>query len=444
MEQRSCTCAIVGGGPAGIMAAYLLARAGVDVMVLEKHPDFLRDFRGDTIHPSTIEVIAEIGLLDAFLEVPHQEVKYTEIMIGGERIRAADFTHLPTRCKFIALMPQWDFLNFLVAEARRYQGFQLMMSTEAVDLIRDAAGVVIGVKAQTGTVRSPSPSDLELRPLEIRARLVIGADGRHSRLRAAAGLVVRDLGAPMDVLWFKLAAGEEGESAVLGRIEQGQVLVMLDRGTYLQCALIIKKGSAEAVKREGLAAFRARVARLAGRDRADEIESLDDVKLLTVTVDRLEEWCRPGLLFIGDAAHAMSPAGGVGINLAIQDAVATANILTAPLRAGYVTDWMLQRVQQRREFPTRVTQFLQVSAHKALNAVFKTDGPIQAPWQLKVVDALPGRKWIMGYVVGVGIRPEYVADAERMRVPWSLHKAAVRFGAAIGAIVKTARLLRAA
>jgi len=345
VEQRSCTCAIVGGGPAGITAAYLLARAGVDVIVLEKHADFLRDFRGDTIHPSTLDVIAEVDLLDAFLKIPHQEVKYVEGTIGDGRVRVADFTGLPTRCKFTALMPQSDFLDFLVAQARRYPAFRLMMSTEAFDLIQDAAGRVVGVRAQTTSGE-----------VEIRAGLTIAADGRHSRLRSAAGLAVRDLGAPMDVLWFKLAAGDKRQDAALGRIAQGQALVMLDRGAYLQCALIIKKGSAEVVKREGLAAFRARVARLAGRDRADEIESLDEVKLLTVTVDRLAEWCRPGLLFIGDAAHAMSPVGGIGINLAIQDAVAAANILAADLRQGAVSIAALRRVERRRRFPTWATQ----------------------------------------------------------------------------------------
>lgn len=402
VERRSCTCAIAGGGPAGIMAAYLLARAGVDVIVLEKHPDFLRDFRGDTIHPSTMDVIAEIGLLDAFLDVPHQEVKYTEMMIGGERIRAADFTRLPTRCKFIALMPQWDFLNFLVAEARRYPSFKLMTSTEAVDLIRDAAGGVIGVKAETGSGE-----------LEIRASLTIGADGRHSRLRTAAGLAVRDLGAPMDVLWFKLGPGEKQESALLGRIVRGEVLVMLDRGTYLQCALIIRKGSADTVKREGLAAFQARVARLAGRDRADEISSLDEVKLLTVTVDRLEEWCRPGLLFIGDAAHAMSPVGGIGINLAIQDAVAAANILAADLRRGAVSVAALRQVERRRRFPTWATQRLQVAIQNNLiDPVLKSGEALRLPAALRLILRQTWLQQLAARLVGIGFRPEHVRTGE--------------------------------
>jgi 2-polyprenyl-6-methoxyphenol hydroxylase-like FAD-dependent oxidoreductase len=402
VEQRTCTCAIAGGGPAGIMAAYLLARAGVDVIVLEKHADFLRDFRGDTIHPSTMDVIAEIGLLDAFLEVPHQEVKYTEMMIGGERIRAADFTRLPTRCKFIALMPQWDFLNFLVAEARRYPSFKLMTGTEAVDLIRDAAGGVIGVKAETGSGE-----------LEIRAGLTIGADGRHSRLRTAAGLAVRDLGAPMDVLWFKLGPGEKQESALLGRIVRGEVLVMLDRGTYLQCALIIRKGSADTVKREGLAAFQARVARLAGRDRADEIRSLDEVKLLTVTVDRLEEWCRPGLLFIGDAAHAMSPVGGIGINLAIQDAVAAANLLAADLRLGAVSVAALRRVERRRRFPTWATQRLQVAIQNNLiDPVLKSGEAPRLPAALRLILRQTWFQRLAARLVGIGFRPEHVRTGE--------------------------------
>jgi len=243
VERLSCTCLVAGGGPAGVLAGFLLARAGVDVLVLEKHADFFRDFRGDTIHASTPEVIAELGLLDAFLQIPHQEVHYAEGLVGEERIRPADFTHLPTRCKFIALMPQWDFLNFLVAQARRYPSFRLMMSTEAVDLIKDQNNVVVGLKAQAASGESPP------RAIEIGARLVIGADGRHSRLRQAAGLSVRDLGAPMDVLWFKLGPSDRSAQAALGRIADGQVLVMLDRGTYFQCALVIKKGSAEAVKR---------------------------------------------------------------------------------------------------------------------------------------------------------------------------------------------------
>ena len=342
------------------MAGFLLARAGVDVIVLEKHADFFRDFRGDTIHPSTMDVMNELGLLDEFLEIPHQQIHYGEGEIGDARFRIADLTHLPTRCKFIAFMPQWDFLDFIAAQGKKLPTFRLLLGTEATGLLRDGERI-IGVTAQ-------APSG----PIEIRADLTIGADGRHSRLREAAGLEVNDVGAPMDVLWFRLDRRADHEHAVLGRIVAGQLLVMLDRNDYWQCALVIRKGTAEAVKREGLDAFRARVARLVRRDNADEIKSLDDVKLLTVAVDRLPEWCRPGLLFIGDAAHAMSPIGGVGINLAIQDAVAASNILTEPLLRKDVTLADLHRVQKRRSFPTWATQALQITIQNPAN------DPIQA------------------------------------------------------------------
>jgi len=410
VERLSCTCVIAGGGPAGVMAGYLLARAGVDVIVLEKHADFFRDFRGDTIHASTTEVMAELGLLDAFLEVPHQEARYAEGMVGDEHIRLADFTHLPTRCKFVALMPQWDFLNFLVSQARRYPSFRLIMSTEAVDLIKSESGTVVGVKAQSG---SPAAGESPLRHVEIDARLVIGADGRHSRLRQAAGLAVHDLGAPMDVLWFKLAAGDNREHVILGRIADGQALIMIDRGTYFQCALVIKKGSAEAVKRQGLAAFRVRVARLAGRGRADEIASLDDVKVLTVVVDRIEAWCRPGLLFIGDAAHAMSPIGGVGINLAIQDAVAVANLLAADLRRGAVSLAALKAVQRRRWFPTWATQRMQlVIQNRGVDPILKSAKTPRVPSALRYLARQAWFQRLAGRVVAIGFRPEHVHTAE--------------------------------
>src|SRR5262245_26805442 len=281
-----------------MMTGYLLARAGIDVTVLEKHADFLRDFRGDTIHPSTMEALAELGLLDDFLRLPHQEVRYAELEIGGERVRGADFGRLSTRCKFIAFIPQWDFLNFMAERAAAFPSFRLLMETEAVDLIRNGERVA-GVIA-----RSPAGDR------ELTADLVIAADGRHSTLRRAAGLTVKDLGAPMDVLWFRLPRGPEEPGAVLGRIKAGGALIMLDRGNYWQCAFIIRKGTADAVRAEGLEAFRGRVARFLGPTAAQRIGSLDDVKLLTVQVDRLKTWHKPGLLCIGDAAHAMSPVGG--------------------------------------------------------------------------------------------------------------------------------------
>src|SRR5947207_1611093 len=341
-------CVVAGGGPAGMMLGLLLARAGVSVTVLEKHGDFLRDFRGDTIHPSTLEVMHELGLLEEFLKRPHQEVRHAEGDLGDTRIRVADFTHLPTHCKFLAFMPQWDFLDFLAEKARRFPSFSLRMNTEGARLIREG-GRTVGVEVESGGHAQRLDADL-----------VVGADGRDSATRVDAGLKPIDLGAPMDVLWFRLAFRQGESQAVLGRIERGGVLVMLFRGDYWQCALIIRKGTFEQVRREGLEAFRRRVATLAKREGADELGSWGDVKLLTVKVNRLKEWALPGLLFIGDAAHAMSPIGGVGINLAIQDAVATANLLATRLRQGRVTPSDLRRVQRRREGPARLTQRLQI------------------------------------------------------------------------------------
>jgi 2-polyprenyl-6-methoxyphenol hydroxylase-like FAD-dependent oxidoreductase len=325
-------------------------------------------------------------------------------------------------------------LNFLSERAKRFVGFELRMQHEATRLIR-ADHRIVGVEAQ-------SPAG----PVHIEADLVVACDGRHSRIRQSAGLPVQEFGVPIDVLWFRISRQSHDPEQVLGNINYGKALILINRGDYFQAGLIIRKDTLEQIKAKGLDAFRQDIAQIAPYlcDRVGEIEDWDQIKLLTVQINRLRRWHLPGLLCIGDAAHAMSPAGGVGINLAIQDAVAAANILAVPLCAGQVTDSILNRVQQRREFPTQVTQFLQVNAHKALNAAFKAEGPIQAPWQLKVVDALPGRKWAMGYVVGVGVRPEHVADAEGTRRPRPLHQTAVRLGAAIGAIVTTARVLRAA
>jgi 2-polyprenyl-6-methoxyphenol hydroxylase-like FAD-dependent oxidoreductase len=397
MLPEKARCAIAGGGPAGLFAGYLLARAGIDVVVLEKHADFLRDFRGDTIHPSTMDALAELGLLDAFLALPHRQVKYAEGEIGGERIRLADFTRLPTRCKFIAFIPQWDFLDFMAARARQYPAFMLAMEAEAMDLLREGARVV-GVRANT-------PSG----PAAIRTDLVIAADGRHSTLRRAAGLEVEDFSAPMDVLWFKLARRPDEENAVLGRIEGGQALVMLDRGDSWQCALIIRKGTGERVKASGLQAFRSRVARLARRQSADEIRSLDDVKLLTVKVDRLKQWHRPGLLCIGDAAHAMSPVAGVGINLAIQDAIAAANLLVESLRWGRPSEADLHRVQKRRTFPTWATQRLQIAIqNRVIDPVLRSSAELRPPWIARLLQRLPVLQAIPARLVGIGFRPEHV------------------------------------
>jgi 2-polyprenyl-6-methoxyphenol hydroxylase-like FAD-dependent oxidoreductase len=414
------------------MLGYLLARAGVRVTVLEKHQDFFRDFRGDTVHPSTLDVMHELGLLDGLLRLPHERVTSVTARIGDYDFEAADFRLVPTHCKFVALMPQWDFLNFLSGRAKRFEGFDLRMRYEATGLIR-AGNQITGVKAQ-------SPAG----PVEIKADLVVACDGRHSTIRQSARLSVEEFGVPIDVLWFRISRQPSDPQQVLGNINYGKALILINRNDYFQAGLIIRKGTFDQIKAQGLEAFRQSIAQIAPYlgDRVYEIENWNQIQLLTVQLNRLHRWHLPGLLCIGDAAHAMSPAGGVGINLAIQDAVAAANLLAAPLRTGRVTRSVLEQVQMRREFPTRVTQFLQVYAHKALNAVFETHGPIEAPWQLKAVDAVPGRKWIMGYIVGVGIRPEHVRDPEKPAALGVLQDFAVRFGAALGRIVRTARMLR--
>jgi len=383
-----------------MMCGYLLARAGVPVTVLEKHKDFLRDFRGDTIHPSTLELLHELGILNPFLARAHQEVRYAEGELGDTRVRLADFTHLPTHCKFVAFMPQWDFLDFLADQARALPAFTLRMETEALRVVREAdhvAGVEVG--SASGEER-------------LHARLVIAADGRESVLRKSMGLVVDDLGAPMDVLWFKLRFRPGDAPAVLGRIAQGAVMVRLCRGDYWQCALIIRKGTFDAVQREGLDAFRRRVALLAHRDTADEIASWDDVRLLTVKVDRLRQWAAPGILFIGDAAHAMSPIGGVGINLAIQDAVATANLLTGPLRSRAPSLAELRRVQRRRWFPTRATQAMQLLIQdRAIDPLLASGRTSGVPWIVALAQRFPVLQRIPARVIGVGFRPEHVRTA---------------------------------
>jgi 2-polyprenyl-6-methoxyphenol hydroxylase-like FAD-dependent oxidoreductase len=344
------TCCIAGGGPAGMMLGFLLARAGVPVTVLEKHADFLRDFRGDTVHPSTLELMDELGLLDDFLKLPHSEVDHLSGQIGEARVTIADFSHLPTKCKFIALMPQWDFLNFLAAQGKRYPNFDLRMKAEVTGLI-EGDGRVTGLHVKT-------PEG----PIDIGADLVVGCDGRHSTVRVSAGFAVDEYGAPIDVLWFRLSRCASDTAETFGHIEAGRMLVMLNRNDYWQCAYVIPKGGIDKVKQDGLPAFRDSVVSMSPflRERIDEIKGWDDIKLLTVAIDRLRQWHRPGLLCIGDAAHAMSPIGGVGINLAVQDAVAAANILAGPLKAGLVTREHLAAVQRRRSLPMRVMQWLQV------------------------------------------------------------------------------------
>jgi 2-polyprenyl-6-methoxyphenol hydroxylase-like FAD-dependent oxidoreductase len=416
-----------------MMLGYLLARQGVPVTVLEKHADFFRDFRGDTVHPSTLEVLYELGLLEDFLKLPHQELTSVGVIFGGLPFRVANFQHLATHGKFIALMPQWDFLNFLSERARKFPSFDLRMQHEAVGLIRDS-GRIVGVEART-------PEGL----VEIRADLVTGCDGRHAMTTEAAGLDVQEFGVPIDVLWFRISRKSGDPDQVLGNVNYGKMLILINRGDYFQGGLIIRKGSFDDIQQDGLEVFRRLIRRIAPYlgDRVNELEDWDQIKLLTVQINRLRKWHRPGLLCIGDAAHAMSPAGGVGINLAIQDAVAAANLLSEPLREGRVTEALLARVQQRREFPVRVTQQVQVLAHRGFERVFQSEGPMSPPWQLKVVAHVPGLQRVMGHLVGVGIRPEHVDGAARSQgQEWSLRKVAVHAGALLGAAVATVRALR--
>jgi 2-polyprenyl-6-methoxyphenol hydroxylase-like FAD-dependent oxidoreductase len=392
-------CCIAGGGPAGMMLGFLLARAGVDVVVLEKHADFFRDFRGDTIHPSTLELMVELGLLDEFLKLPHQKVDRMAMQIGDQRVRMIDLTHLPTHCKYIALMPQWDFLNFLAARGKRYQSFDVRMRAEATELIEES-GRIVGVRATT--------PDGEL---TIRADLVVGADGRHSTVRDKAGLQSDDYGAPMDVLWFRLPRKETDESEPFGHIEAGAMMIMLNRGDYWQCAYVIPKGGIDRVTAEGLDAFRQRVVFMSPflADRVGDLTSFDDVKLLSVAVDRLRQWWRPGLICIGDAAHAMSPIGGVGVNIAVQDAVAAANRLAAPLKAGTVGDDDLRAIQQRRTFPVRFTQAIQLTMQNQIisRALSTTQRP-KPPLLFKLFELIPVLQRIPGRLLAVGVRPEHV------------------------------------
>jgi 2-polyprenyl-6-methoxyphenol hydroxylase-like FAD-dependent oxidoreductase len=398
-ETIRTTCVVAGGGPAGMMCGVLLARAGVDVVVLEKHKDFLRDFRGDTIHPSTLDVIGELGWLDEFLKLPHQQARRLTAVIGGERMRIADFTHLPTRCQFIALMPQWDFLDFLARKGASYPSCHLRMETDATGLIADDDRIA-GVRA-----KGPAGA------VDIFADLTIGADGRHSVVRQKAELVVDDIGAPIDVLWMRLSRRATDGSEPLGRADAGKIFIMIDRGDYWQCAFVIPKDGHQKVMAAGLDAFRASIVEIAPilSDRVDELASWDDIKLLTVKVDRLRQWYRPGLLCIGDAAHAMSPVGGVGINLAIQDAVAAANILAAPLRTGSLKVDDLASVQRRRTFPTRATQWLQVQVqNRIISRVLSAREALSPPWPVRLINRCPFLQRLPARLVGVGFRPEHV------------------------------------
>ena len=403
-ESLQVQCCIAGGGPAGMMLGYLLGRAGVKTLVLEKHADFLRDFRGDTVHPSTLMIMKELGLVEDFLELPHSKIRALSVEIGGTSIKVADFARISAPCKFVALMPQWDFLNFLADKGRRFPALTVMMSAQVTSLTENA-GRVVGVKVTT-------PNG----PLEVRADLVIGCDGRTSTVREASGLVVQDLGSPIDVLWFRLSKKPGDPEQVLGRLNVDTMIVTIDRTDYWQCAFVIGKGGIERVHAKGLEAFKAAVAGSAHflADRVDELKSFDDIKLLSVSVDRLTIWSKPGLLCIGDAAHAMSPVGGVGINLAIQDAVATANLLAVKLKAGTLQDEDLDRVRRRRLFPVKVIQGLQVAVHDRVlkPAVSGAERKLTVPWPLKMLDSNAWlRRW-PAQVLGVGVRPEHIQCPE--------------------------------
>ena len=399
-EELSARCCVVGGGPCGLMLGFLLARAGIDVIVLEKHGDFLRDFRGDTIHPSTMEVMFELGLLDEFLKLPHQREDVIVERFGTRKYALADFRFLPTRAKYLALMPQWHFLNFLAEQGRNYPSFHLRMSTDAVELLEEQ-GRVTGVRAN-----GPDGK------IEIRTDLTVGCDGRHSTVRACSGLAVEDLGAPMDALWFWLPKHADDPMKTTSSLEAGRSMVLMDRGDYWQCAFMILKGSIDETRRAGLPALRAEIAALFPpfAARVDTLADWEQIKLLNVTVNRLKRWYRPGLLCIGDAAHAMSPLLGVGLGLAVQDAVAAANILWGPLAAGTLCEADLARVQKRREFPTRFTQGIQMLLHRSFERALgqAESRALEAPLSVRLLAALPLLRRLPARLVGMGVRPEHV------------------------------------
>jgi 2-polyprenyl-6-methoxyphenol hydroxylase-like FAD-dependent oxidoreductase len=399
MQELRTTCCVVGGGPAGVMLGYLLARAGVEVTVLEKHRDFFRDFRGDTVHPSTMQLMKELGILGDFLAQPHQKVETVGGLYGGYAFRLGDLRTLRVDTPYIALMPQWDFLNFLSSKAKAYPEFTLLMEHEVTGLI-EREGRVHGVVVQT-------PAGEQ----RIEADLVVACDGRHSLTRQQAALPLKELGVPIDVLWFRLSkTADDPVKGVLGNINYGKMLILIDRSDYFQAGLLIRKGGFAEVQQRGLAAFRESLRQVVPElgDRVEEITDWEQVKLLTVQVNRLLKWWRPGLLCIGDAAHAMSPVFGVGINLAIQDAVAAANVLAVPMHERKSTDGLLQRVQRRRTFPTRGTQRMQVTVHKGLQTIFRQSGPMRPPLLLRVVVHLPGLRRVLARVVGMGLRREHV------------------------------------
>ncbi len=400
-------CCVVGGGPAGMMLGYLLGRAGIDVMVLEKHADFFRDFRGDTVHPSTLQVMDELGLIDGFLKLPHQRLQKMDGLFGGTPVRIADLSRLHTKYPFIAFMPQWDFLNFLREAGSHLPSLQVMMNTEAIDLIRRGEAIA-GVRART-------PDGV----VDIEADLTIACDGRHSTVRERAGLAVEDIGAPMDVLWFRAGRKPDETENLFARIEPGKMMITFDRGEYWQCAYIIAKGQYEAVKARGLRALLDDIVRMAPvlKSGIADVKSFDDVKLLTVAINRLKRWTLPGLLLIGDAAHAMSPVGGVGVNLAVQDAVATANLLTEKLRNGCPSEHELDAVRRRREFPVKMTQRMQMVVQNNVisGALQGADRPLKVPLLVRLITALPFLQGIPAHLLALGVRPEHVQSKAAAR-----------------------------
>lgn len=396
-------CCIVGGGPAGMMLGYLLGRAGIKTVVLEKHADFFRDFRGDTVHPSTMQVMLELGLLDDFLKIPHQQLTQMQGMFGSTPVQIADLSRLNTACPFIALMPQWDFLNFLDTKGARFPGLQVLKSTEATELVRNGARI-------TGIVAATPQG-----PLHISADLTVACDGRHSILREQAGLKIEDIGAPIDVLWFRVGKCKTDSDGIFARLHRGQMMVTIDRDDYWQCAYVIAKGRIDDIKAREIDAFRENVVSLVPilRDHIDDVKSWDDVKLLTVRIDRLTQWALPGLLCIGDAAHAMSPVGGVGVNLAVQDAVAAANILFDKFGAGGPSIEDLEGVQKRRLFPTRMTQTMQtVVQDRIINRALSGED-LKPPLAVRVINALPWLQGLTARLLGIGVRPEHVHSPEK-------------------------------
>ena len=382
-----------------MMLGFLLARAGVDVVVLEKHADFLRDFRGDTVHPSTLELMNELGVYEDFLRRPHQEMDRLSVQVGSASFWVADFRYLPTRAKCVVFMPQWDFLNFLAGHGKKYPEFHLRMQAEVTDLVQ-SNGVVSGVRART-----PNGE------LIVHSALVVGADGRHSVVRERAGFRIMDKGAPMDVLWMRISRLPEDGLQSLGHVDAGRFLAMINRGDYWQCAFVIPKGAVEQVRARGIESFRQDILKIVPMlgNRVAELKSWDDVSLLTVKVDRLQTWHKPGLLCIGDAAHAMSPMGGVGINLAVQDAVAAANILAPAFASGRQLDSFLNHVQRRREFPVRITQWAQILAqNNMVSPVLAGTRPIRTPGVLKLLQRWPWLQRLPARAIGMGARPEHV------------------------------------